>query len=186
MQAKFKFKFVLTTVNYCAFCLFRFGKTVFNFKFKLILRKKKIYVNNFLTNFQLRLFISSAKISSLLGNYVTIRRTRHTGRVRLLRTRSGIQWITAFSLDSGYPPSADSGMTASPTSPSGEPAAQNHPTYSMDSGMTTWDAKRRGGVYPRPKKSFQKMVSRAGLRTGQIKTGRVYYPRPFQSLVPSV
>ena len=80
MQAKFKFKFVLTTVNYRAFCLFRFGKTVFNFKFKLILRKKKIYVNNFLTNFQLRLFISSAKISSLLGNYVTIRRTRHTGR----------------------------------------------------------------------------------------------------------
>jgi len=101
MQAKFKFKFVLTTVNYCAFCLFRFGKTVFNFKFKLILRKKKIYVNNFLTNFQLRLFISSAKISSLLGNYVTIRRTRHTGRVRLRRMRSGIQWITAFSLDSG-------------------------------------------------------------------------------------
>jgi hypothetical protein len=30
----------------------------------------------------------------------------------------------------------NSGMTASPTLPSGEPAAQNHPTYSMDSGMT--------------------------------------------------
>jgi hypothetical protein len=122
---------------------------MFNFKFKLILRKKKIYVNNFLTNFQLRLFISSARISSLLGNYVTIRRTRHTGRVRLRRTRSGIQWIPAFSLDSGYPPSADSGMTASPTLPSGEPAAQNHPTYSMDSGMTEADS------------------SRAGLRTGK-------------------
>ncbi len=101
MRVKFKFKFVLTTVNYCVFCLFRFCKTVFNFKFKLILRKKKIYVNNFLTDFQLRLFISSARISSLLGNYVTIRRTRHTGRVRLRRTRSGIQWIAAFFLDSG-------------------------------------------------------------------------------------
>jgi hypothetical protein len=53
MRVKFKFKIVLTTVNYCVFCLFRFCKTVFNFKFKLILRKKKIYVNNFLTNFQL-------------------------------------------------------------------------------------------------------------------------------------
>jgi hypothetical protein len=101
MRIKFKFKFVLTTINYCVFCLFRFCKTVFNFKFKLILRKKKMYVNNFLTDFQQRLFISSTKISSLLGNYVTIRRTRHTGRVRLRRTRSGIQWITAFSLDSG-------------------------------------------------------------------------------------
>jgi len=50
---KFKFKLVLTTVNYCIFCLFRFGKMMFNFKFKLILRKKKIYVNNFLRNFQL-------------------------------------------------------------------------------------------------------------------------------------
>ena len=103
MRDKFKFKFVLTTLNYCVFCLFRFCKTVFMFKFKLILRKKKIYVNNFLTDFQLRLFISSAKISSLLGNYVTIRRTRHTGRVRLRRTRSGIQWIATFFLDSGYP-----------------------------------------------------------------------------------
>ena len=125
MRVKFKFQFALITVNYYAFCLFRFCKIMFNFKFKLILRKKKIYVNNFLTNFQLRLFISSARISSLLGNYVTIRRTFHTGRVRLRRTRSvvrqahhpersrrGIQWITAFSLDSGYPPSADSGMTA--------------------------------------------------------------------------
>jgi hypothetical protein len=53
MQVKFKFKIVLTTVNYCVFCLFRFCKIVFNFKFKLILRKKKIYVNNFLANFQL-------------------------------------------------------------------------------------------------------------------------------------
>ena len=82
MRVKFKFKFVLTRLNYRAFCLFRFCKTVFMFKFKLILRKKKIYVNNFLTNFQLRLLISSARISSLLGNYVTIRLTRHTGRVR--------------------------------------------------------------------------------------------------------
>jgi hypothetical protein len=48
MRAKFKFKIVLTTVNYCVFCLFRFCKTVFNFKFKLILWKKKIYVNSFL------------------------------------------------------------------------------------------------------------------------------------------
>ncbi len=52
MRIKFKFKFVLTTVNYCAVCLFRFCKIMFNFKFKLILRKKKIYVNNFLTNFR--------------------------------------------------------------------------------------------------------------------------------------
>ncbi len=168
MRVKFKFKFVLTTVNYCAFCLFRFCKMMFNFKFKLILRKKKIYVNNFLTDFQLRLFTSSARISSLLGNYVTIRRTRHTGRVRLRRTRSGIQWIAAFFLDSGYPPSADSGMTASPTLPSGEPAAQNHPTYSMDSGMTTGDSKCRGGVYPRPKRTLQKRSSRAGHRTGHL------------------
>jgi hypothetical protein len=53
MRVKFKFKFVLDIVNYCVFCLFRFCKMTFNFKFKLILRKKKIYVNNFLTNFQL-------------------------------------------------------------------------------------------------------------------------------------
>ena len=53
MRVKFKFKFVLTTVNYCVFCLFRSCKMTLNFKFKLILRKKKIYVNNFLTNFQL-------------------------------------------------------------------------------------------------------------------------------------
>ncbi len=58
MRVKFKFKFVLTTVNYCVFCLFRFCKTVFNFKFKLILRKKKIYVNNFLTNFQLPMVLA--------------------------------------------------------------------------------------------------------------------------------
>jgi hypothetical protein len=58
MRVKFKFKFVLTTVNYCAFCLFRFCKTVFMFKFKLILRKKKIYVNNFLTNFQLPMVLA--------------------------------------------------------------------------------------------------------------------------------
>jgi hypothetical protein len=57
IRAKFKFKFVLTTVNHCAFCLFRFCKTVFNFKFKLILRKKKIYVNSFLTNFQLPMLV---------------------------------------------------------------------------------------------------------------------------------
>ena len=50
IRAKFKFKVVLTTANYCVFCLFRFCKTVFNFKFKLILRKKKIYVNNFFLN----------------------------------------------------------------------------------------------------------------------------------------
>jgi hypothetical protein len=37
-------------------------------------------------------------------------------------------------------------MTASPTLPSGEPAAQNHPTYSMDSGMTASDSKCRGGL----------------------------------------
>ena len=37
---------------------------------------------------------------------------RHTGRVRLRRTRSGIQKPEA--LDSGYPPAADSGMTKSP------------------------------------------------------------------------
>ena len=43
----------------------------------------------------------------------------------------------------------NSGMTASPTLLSGEPAAQNHPTYSMDSGMTEADS------------------SRAGLRTGK-------------------
>lgn len=52
MRVKFKFKFVLTTVNYCAFCLFRYCKMTFNFKFKLILRKKKIYVNSFFLNFR--------------------------------------------------------------------------------------------------------------------------------------
>ena len=52
MRGKFKFKFVLTTVNYCVFCLFRFCKIVFNFKFKLILRKEKIYVNFFFYVFE--------------------------------------------------------------------------------------------------------------------------------------
>ena len=61
MRVKFKFKFVLTTVNYCVFCLFRFCKTVFNFKFKLILRKKKIYVNCFFLNFQLPMLVESVE-----------------------------------------------------------------------------------------------------------------------------
>jgi hypothetical protein len=59
MWVKFKFKFVLTTLNYCVFCLFRFCKIVFNFKFKLILRKKKIYVNCFFLNFQSPMILSS-------------------------------------------------------------------------------------------------------------------------------
>jgi hypothetical protein len=52
MWVKFKFKFVLTTVNYCVFCLFPYCKMTSNFKFKLILRKKKIYVNSFFQNFR--------------------------------------------------------------------------------------------------------------------------------------
>ncbi len=51
---------------------------------------------------------SSAKISSLLGNYVTIRRTRHSGRAPLRGARSGIQWkfniIIKFFLDPGSRP----------------------------------------------------------------------------------
>ena len=65
MWVKFKFKFVLTTVNYCVFCLFRFCKIVSNFKFKLILRKKKIYVNNFITNFRL-LMVSGGALLPVL------------------------------------------------------------------------------------------------------------------------
>jgi hypothetical protein len=52
VRAKFKFKVVLTTVKYCVFSFFRFCKTVFNFKFKLILRKEKIYVNFFFYVFE--------------------------------------------------------------------------------------------------------------------------------------
>lgn len=52
IRAKFKFKVVLTTVKYCVFSFFRFCKTVFNFKFKLILRKEKIYVNFFFYVFE--------------------------------------------------------------------------------------------------------------------------------------
>jgi hypothetical protein len=52
MWVKFKFKFVLTTINYCVFCLFRSYKMTSNFKFKLILRKKKIYVNDFFKIFK--------------------------------------------------------------------------------------------------------------------------------------
>jgi hypothetical protein len=66
MRVKFKFKFVLTTVNYCVFCFFRYCKILFNFKFKLILCKKKIYVNNFFTNFQLSM-ISVCRLSQ--GEY---------------------------------------------------------------------------------------------------------------------
>ena len=35
--------------------------------------------------------LNSVKISSPLGNYVTIRQTRHSGRVHLRWARSGIQ-----------------------------------------------------------------------------------------------
>jgi len=52
MRVKFKFKFVLIKVNYCTFCLFCLSKMMFNFKFKLILRLKKIYVNSFFLNFR--------------------------------------------------------------------------------------------------------------------------------------
>jgi len=51
MRVKFKFKFVLTTVSYRAFCLFLFYKIMFNFKFKLILRKKKYMSTVFLRIF---------------------------------------------------------------------------------------------------------------------------------------
>jgi hypothetical protein len=53
------------------------------------------------------MLLNSAKISSPLGNYVTIRRTRHSGRVHLRWARSGIQLkfnIISLFLDPGSRP----------------------------------------------------------------------------------
>jgi hypothetical protein len=48
---KFKFKVILIRVKKRCYSTFRFCPTMFNFKFKLILRQEKIYVNNFFINF---------------------------------------------------------------------------------------------------------------------------------------
>jgi hypothetical protein len=42
MRAKFKFKFVLNTVNYCVFCLFRFCKMTLNLNLNLSYIRKNI------------------------------------------------------------------------------------------------------------------------------------------------
>jgi len=76
MRVKFKFKFVLTTVNYCVFCLFRFCKTVFNFKFKLILRKKK-----YMSTIFLRIFEDlGSKESVVRGQWSVVKRQMTGGR----------------------------------------------------------------------------------------------------------
>jgi len=135
MRVKFKFKFVLTTVSYRAFCLFLFYKIMFNFKFKLILRKKKYMSTVFLRIFSYLWFWLVGLVGHLEKSPRPPRLARMAGGRGDFKSAYG-------KLDSGYPPSADSGMTPS-------------------------DSKCRGGVYPRPKRIFQKRSSRAGLDSTQ-------------------
>jgi hypothetical protein len=65
MRVKFKFKFIPMSVKKRYLYIFPSSKMMFNFKFKLILREEKIYVNNFFINFWFSRFSQFNRLSQL-------------------------------------------------------------------------------------------------------------------------